>query len=205
LKGIKKLWPAQERAIEQGLLETTENFVIVAPTSAGKTFAAELAMFQTLRQGKRVLYLLPMQAMISEKAREFSYLVPHYSISDGPKGDKADVVISTFEAFYRTTLLNPSAARAFGLAIIDEFHVLYDKLRGFNLEKAITLLKLHGIRMVCLSATFEDKLEVAGWLNAKLVEIPEHPQRKEDVCLVEQWKIELKPDGMDFLLVRVVR
>ena len=173
LKRIKKLWPAQEKAIQRGLLETKDNFVIIAPTSAGKTLAAELAMFQALKQGKRVLYLLPMQALISEKVREFNYLSTNYKVSDGSKWDEANVVIATFESFYRAALLNPDVVRGFGFAVVDEFHVLYDKFRGFSLEKAITLLKLNGIRMICLSATFEDRREVAGWLNAKLVEIPE--------------------------------
>ena len=173
LKHVKKLWPAQERAIEQGLLQSGENFVIIAPTSSGKTFVAELAMLEALKDKKRVLYLLPSHALVSEKASDFKYLTKRYRISYKQPWSKADIVISTFENFYRTSLLNPNAVKGFGLAVVDEFHVLYDRLRGFNLEKAITMLKLNKTRILCLSATFEDRTEVAKWLDARLVEVPE--------------------------------
>lgn len=170
-KKFKELWPAQEMALKFGVLSSNDNFVIIAPTSTGKTLTAELAIYKTLKAKRRVLYLLPMKALLSEKVKEFAYLKPDYSVSDSKWA--SSVVVQTFETFYRTTLLNPNLIRDFGLAVVDEFHILYDKQRGFNLEKAITLLRLLNIRIICLSATFEVKSEVAGWLNAKLVNVPE--------------------------------
>jgi helicase len=70
-------------------------------------------------------------------------------------------------------LSKPDVIRNFSLAIIDEFHLLYDKLRGFNLEKVITIIKEFNMRVICLSATFEDKQEIADWLSASVVEVPE--------------------------------
>lgn len=176
LKGWQDLYPTQQRAIEEGLLDSKRNFVVVAPTASGKTGVAELAMLQTLKEGMRVVYLVPMMSLISDKVREFHYLEGNYKVIEGKSAlrdwDEADVVITTFELFYRTALTARSHVEGFSLAVIDEFHVLYDKLRGFNLEKVITVLREFDIRIICLSATFEDKNEVGEWLNAKVVEVP---------------------------------
>jgi helicase len=176
LKKWEKLNVTQQMAVEEGLLDSKDNFVIIAPTSSGKTGVALLAALQTLEAGGRVLYLVPMTALIADKERDFSDISSkiagfNASLSDW---DKADIVITTFENFYRTALLLPMHAKGFALAIIDEFHVLYDKLRGFNLEKVITILKEMNVRIICLSATFEDKQEISEWLNAKLVLVPEN-------------------------------
>jgi helicase len=175
LKKWEKLNVTQQMAVEAGLLYSRDNFVIIAPTSSGKTGVALLAALQTLEAGGRVLYLVPMTSLIADKERDFSDISSkiagfNASLSDW---DKADIVITTFENFYRTALLWPTHAKGFDLAIVDEFHVLYDKLRGFNLEKVITILKEMNVRTICLSATFEDKQEIREWLNAKLVLVPE--------------------------------
>jgi helicase len=175
LKKWEKLNATQQMAVNAGLLDSKDNFVIIAPTSSGKTGVALLAALRTLEAGGRVLYLVPMKSLIVDKERDFSDISSkiaglNASLSDW---DKADIVITTFENFYRTALLWPMHAKGFVLAIIDEFHVLYDKLRGFNLEKVITILKEMNVRIICLSATFEDKQEISEWLNAKLVLVPE--------------------------------
>ncbi|NIA09471.1 MAG: DEAD/DEAH box helicase [Nitrospiraceae bacterium] len=179
LKGYKSLRPPQKKAVEQGLLENTRNYIIIAPTSTGKTFTAELAMYKTLKSGGRVLYLVPSKALVTEKINDFKYLEEKkdYYVTD-TRGDgawdTAHILVTTFERFFFETLKNPIRTQGFNLAIIDEFHVLYDKFRGFILEKSLILSKEFDLRLICLSATFEDKEEVAEWLgNAVLVTIPE--------------------------------
>jgi len=143
---------------------------------------------QMIENKKRVLYLVPLKALVSEKERDFSKLLQEFEATCiGEKiedWDKSDLVISTFELLYRTALTKPDIIRNFSLAIIDEFHLLYDKLRGFNLEKVITIVKEFDLRIICLSATFEDKQEIAEWLNASVVEVPEEArtiQIKHDI------------------------
>lgn len=177
LKSWKTLYPVQQKATDQGLLEDIKkNFVVIAPTASGKTGVAELAMLQALKARRRVAYLVPMQPLISDKIRDFSYLETKYNydvIEGTPRlrdWDAANVVVTTFELFYRTALIARSYVEGFGLVIIDEFHILYDRLRGFNLEKVITILKEFGARIICLSATFEDRNEIAEWLDARIIE-----------------------------------
>lgn len=173
LKNIDGLWETQQRALDAGLLKSSDNFVIVAPTASGKTLNAEFVIWQVLKSGGKVIYLVPLTALATEKANEFDYMNKDYSVSAKGKWEKADLIITTFEVFYKKALMSKQFLERFSLAIVDEFHVLYDRTRGFNLEKAITLLKKENIRIICLSATFNDKEEISSWLNAKLVEIPE--------------------------------
>lgn len=171
IKGITELWDSQREALETGLLSTGRSFVIIAPTASGKTLNAEFAMLQTLRRNGRCLYLVPLAVLQTEKGEEFSYLhdLGNYRISTKGEWKDAHVVITTFENFYKAALLNRSIVENFNIAIVDEFHILYDQNRGFNLEKAITMLKELDVRIICLSATFEDREEIKGWLDSELV------------------------------------
>lgn len=176
IKGWKELYPAQQIALDKGLLETSSNFVVIVPTASGKTGVAEMAFLQMLKQGRRVAYLVPIHSLINEKRSEFDYLSGEFKIyPDEDKGidfSSADLLIMTFELFYRNALLRPDIVDTFGLIIIDEFHILYDQLRGFNLEKVLTIIKQHKIRIICLSATFEKKEWISEWLDAIIIHIP---------------------------------
>ena len=171
IKGITELWDSQRKALESGLLSTGRSFVIIAPTASGKTLNAEFAMLQTLRRNGRCLYLVPLTVLQTEKGEEFSYFhdLENYQISAKGEWKDAHVVITTFENFYKAALLNRSIVENFNTAIVDEFHILYDQNRGFNLEKAITMLKELNARIICLSATFQDREEIKGWLDSELV------------------------------------
>jgi helicase len=181
LKGWKELNITQTRAVEEGLLKSEDNFVVIAPTASGKTGVAQLAMLQALNSGERVVYLVPMTPLISEKEKDFEDLTAKIAgaKSSPAEWNGSDVVITTFEAFYKTALVSRYRAEGFGLAIVDEFHVLYDPTRGFNLEKVMTILKELGTRVICLSATFEDKSEIGEWLGAKVVVAPEEARKVE--------------------------
>ena len=188
LKGWKELNITQTMALEEGLLDSKDNFVVIAPTASGKTGVAQLAMLQLLSSGGRVVYLVPMTPLISEKEKDFEVFSKKIA---GAKSSTADwngseIVITTFESFYKTALISRHRAEGFSLAIIDEFHVLYDPMRGFNLEKVITILKELGTRIICLSATFEDKTEIGEWLEAKVVVVPKKAR-----------KIEIKHESID--------
>jgi helicase len=173
-KGIPSLWPVQQMAVDQGLLDKEENFIITAPTASGKTFAAELACYKCLKEKGRVIYLVPTNSLINDKSNDFKYLSDEYKISGSSikrsDWNDSDIVITAFESFYKQALLNTEVIEGFDLAIIDEFHILYSRLRGFTLEKIMTLLKIIGTRIICLSATFKDKEEIASWLKARIID-----------------------------------
>ncbi|MEM3671343.1 MAG: DEAD/DEAH box helicase, partial [Thermoprotei archaeon] len=65
-QGLATLWPPQEQAIRSGLLDG-RSLVVCAPTSAGKTLIAELAIANRLtRLGGKALYLVPLRALASQ-------------------------------------------------------------------------------------------------------------------------------------------
>lgn len=188
---LTPLYETQKKALGAGLLSRKDNFVIIAPTAAGKTLAAEFAIYQSLKKHEKTLYLTPTISLCSDKEKDLAYLRDKgYTVTAREGWSKADVVITTFETFYRVALTNFKAIEQFRLAIVDEFHILYDATRGFNLEKAITLLKKIECRIICLSATFEDRDEIKEWLKAELVEIPEQFR-----------KVRLKPDIIDLTTI----
>ena len=73
-KSVFELWTSQIRAIEQGLIEKDENFVVQMPTSAGKTFIAELSILKYLIKfpNKKCIYVAPFRALTNEKEEELS-------------------------------------------------------------------------------------------------------------------------------------
>jgi len=182
LKGWNQLNITQEMALNAGLLDSKDNFVVIAPTASGKTGVAELAMLQMLESGGRIVYLVPMKPLISEKERDFEVLSKKIAGAQSSAKDwnGSEIVITTFESFYKAALISPHHVEGFSLAVVDEFHVLYDPMRGFNLEKVITVLKELGVRIMCLSATFEDRNEIGGWLEkATVVLVPEKARKIE--------------------------
>ena len=175
LKGYKGLNRTQDLTVKRNLLSSQDNFVVIAPTASGKTGVAELAILKELKNSNRVAYLAPLKSLVQEKADKFSeFLEEEYTIFPGGEGNfnTSDLVISTFEGFYKNALLSPFTIESFSLIVIDEFHILYDKLRGYNLEKVLTILKMLDKRIICLSATFENKEKIGDWLEAQLIVVP---------------------------------
>jgi len=176
LKGWQELNAVQKKAVDEGILDRKIGFVIVAPTASGKTGIAEIAMLQELESKRKVIYAVPSHALIDDKLNDFKYLAKTFRVEEGggrySQWKKADLIITTFELLYRACLMSKHFLDDFELVVVDEFHILYDKLRGYNLEKVLTILKQGDIRIICLSATFEDKEEIGEWLEAKVVYIP---------------------------------
>ncbi len=67
-KSIVEFWASQLKALQGDLLTSDDSFVIQMPTSAGKTFIAELAILATLTNSlqKRCLYIAPYRALVNE-------------------------------------------------------------------------------------------------------------------------------------------
>ncbi|MFP4402578.1 MAG: DEAD/DEAH box helicase, partial [Candidatus Nanoarchaeia archaeon] len=178
--GIKELRPSQQKAITQGLFTTNKHMLISAPTASGKTAIAEFAMLQTiLEQKKRVIYVVPLKALASEKYKDFEklysqYFSIHISIGEVQTHNFVkdfDLLLVTAEKLDSLLRHSKEFIKDVGLIIIDEIHLLNDETRGPTLEVLITLFKMKysTIRMIGLSATIKNCEELANWLNAELV------------------------------------
>jgi helicase len=179
--GILELRPSQEKSIRKGLFKNNKNQIVCSPTGSGKTLVAELAMLDSiLNKKKRVIYIVPLKALASEKYKEFyeqygNEFKIRLSIGE-MKNEKYnydyDLLITTSEKLDSLTRHDRSFLENLGLLIVDEIHLLNDEKRGPTLEVILTIFKVKykNIRIIGLSATIGNSVEISRWLGADLIE-----------------------------------
>lgn len=183
--GIKELNPVQKSALDAGLIGEG-NMVVAAPTASGKTLVAEIAALETVRRNRKVVYIVPLKALASEKYEEFREkyeslgLRIGLSIGDKDSSDpwlaKMDIIIITSEKLDSLLRHGIEWAEQIGLVVVDEIHLLDSPDRGPTLE--IVLTRIRGIsnpRILGLSATISNYEEMAGWLGARAVKSDYRP------------------------------
>lgn len=178
-ESILKLRPAQEKAINAGLLEN-KNILVCTPTASGKTLIAELAIAKHVLDKKtKAIYIVPLISLANEKFKEFKRKYSHLfkialSIGDFDSADPYlidyDLIICTSEKLDSLIRHQADWLKYISLLVIDEIHLLNDASRGPTLEILITAMKaLKELQIIALSATIGNPEELADWLNANLV------------------------------------
>jgi len=180
LPDIEELRPAQEKAINAGLLER-KNLLVCTPTASGKTLIAELAGIKSIMENiGKTIYIVPLKALANEKFKDFKkryekYLRIALSIGDL---DSADHYLETYDLIVCTAEKLDSLIRhhapwlsKVATVIVDEVHLINDPGRGPTLEILITMLRklLENVQIIALSATIGNPDELSQWLNAHLV------------------------------------
>ena len=138
-KSIVEFWSSQLKALQSELLTTTDGFVVQMPTSAGKTFIAELSILASLTQKeqKRCLYIAPYRALVNEVENKLAETLGAvgYRVSNLAGGfefdafqnflvTESDVLVATpekVELLYRT---HPEYFENISTVVIDEGHIL---------------------------------------------------------------------------------
>ncbi len=190
--GIRKLNPAQEKAVEAGLLDGV-NLVVASPTASGKTLMAILASASNLFRTKgKVLYLVPLRALASEKFEEFQKFFEgmfsvamstgDYDSSDSWLQDY-DIIILTVEKADSLMRHNVPWIKDVSLVIADEIHLLNDPERGPTLEVVLTKLKREEPQILGLSATIKNVEEIGLWLDAEVVKSDYRPVKLKEGVL----------------------
>lgn len=168
--------PFQVEAVEafrQGL-----DVLVTAPTGSGKTWIAEQAMQEVLRQGGRAFYATPLRALSYQKLRAFreKFGWEQVGVLTGEYRENATapLIVGTTE-IVRNLLLD--GAR-FQLLVLDEAHYIGDVERGSAWEESILLAPLE-TRLILLSATIPNAEEIAAWLRSlgRRVLIATRPER----------------------------
>ena len=179
-KEIDELRPAQEKAIKKGLFEG-KNLLVCTPTASGKTLIAEFAALKSiLEDNGKVVYIVPLRALASEKNKEFTKRYNNLikialSIGDLDSADPYlmdyDLIITTSEKLDSLTRHHTPWLKLIKVVVIDEIHLMNDPSRGPTLEILITILKeiLPKAQFLGLSATIGNPKELAEWLNAETV------------------------------------
>ncbi|HDD72548.1 MAG TPA: DEAD/DEAH box helicase, partial [Candidatus Aenigmarchaeota archaeon] len=108
VSGFSELNPVQKEAVEKGLFEG-RNMIVAAPTASGKTLIAEMAALDSVRSGRKVVYIVPLKALATEKYQEFREkygplgIKTAISIGDLDSSDpwlaNYDIIITTSEKF----------------------------------------------------------------------------------------------------------
>ncbi|MXR51790.1 ATP-dependent DNA helicase [Halovenus sp. WSH3] len=178
--GIESLYPPQAEAVDAGVTEG-ENLVASIPTASGKTLIATLAMAAAVDRGGTALYIVPLRALASEKHEEFAEF-EQYGLdvgvttgnyeSDGGWLSGKDIIVATSEKVDSLVRNDAKWLDDLSCVVTDEVHLVDDGERGPTLE--VTLAKLRSLnpdlQTVALSATIGNADELAGWLDAELVD-----------------------------------
>eukprot|EP01133_Synstelium_polycarpum_P007678 gene7678-8985_t len=193
-KGFEKLNRVQSRLYDWAFF-SNENFLLSAPTSAGKTNVAMLAILHEIglhiqQDGSidldsfKIVYIAPMKSLVQEMVQNFSNRLSSYGITvreltgdsslTGRQIAETQVIVTTPEKW--DIITRKSGERAYTslvrLVIIDEIHLLHDE-RGPVLECIVarTLRTIETtqemVRLVGLSATLPNYEDVAMFLRVK--------------------------------------
>ena len=169
----------QKWAIE-GIVEGN-HVLACCPTGSGKSLPAEFALDYFHSKGKKTIYCSPIKSLSNQKFNDFTLKYPHISIGiitgDIRNNPDANVLVMTTEILLNKlyqiksdTPINSSVsfemdiANELGCVIFDEIHFINDESRGHVWENSIMLLPRH-IQMIGLSATLDDPVKFASWLE----------------------------------------
>ncbi|NQU43213.1 DEAD/DEAH box helicase [bacterium] len=183
-RGVSHLLPLQEKAIaEHGFLHGRP-LLVVAPTSSGKTFVAEIAALKHLEQNKRVIYLAPTKALAEEKYRAFSDLYGHLgyrvvvATRERPDSDRTvlegryDLLVAVYEKMKAFLVARPEMLASVALVVADEIQTLGDPGRGGTVDLLLTKIcqAPYGTQLIGLSAVLgDDAQRLATWLGCDLL------------------------------------
>jgi len=174
----------QSTLIINGLPTKNCNLVLGTSTSTGKTISAELFVHSVLAQGRRVLYVAPMKALVTEKLMEWTRGFPNHQVEiltgDFRKATNGASKLSSADIVVMTTEMLDSQSRAahrspdhwmdnVGLIVMDEGHIIGSPSRGVPGEVGIlrvcSLFPEDPPRVVILSATLPNAPDFANWLS----------------------------------------
>ncbi len=181
--GYQELTEVQRVAVETGIFDG-KNILASAPTNTGKTFIGELAaLVASIRKSaRRSFFLVPLKAIADEKYEDFVNKYSDFGLKvaistrDRTEFDddllSYDLIIATYEKLNALIIRRPKIIQDIGLVVVDEIQNISDVSRGTTLEVLTTRLisSPNQPQIIGLSATIPNAKDVAGWLNAILVQ-----------------------------------
>jgi helicase len=190
--GIKDLYPPQKEAFP--LIAQGKNLVVCVPTASGKSLIAYVAMLNQVLRGHKALYIVPLRALASEKYEDLKALSPmgvKVALSygdydtDDDRLERFDIVVATSEKADSLLRNRTNWLSKLQVIVADEVHLLNDPGRGPTLEVILTRFRHLNpdCQLICLSATVGNSDEVAGWLDAKLVNSDFRPVKLKEGTL----------------------
>lgn len=193
-KNVYEVWKSQFDAMkynEHGLnylSDEVNRALISMPTSAGKSFIAELAIVKTLENNKeqKCIYVAPTRALCTEVENNLFYRLRRLEIN-------VSAILDTDENDYENELLNDvhvlvvtpekldllirrkqDFRNKIGLVVFDEFHKISDNSRGWLLETLITWFLInqnkYNYKILLMSAIVSNTESLNVWLGNDKIE-----------------------------------
>jgi len=215
--GVAQLMPAQQLAVEAGLLYG-KDLLVVAATASGKTFIGEMAGLKNYLEGRgRTLFLVPLVALANQKYERFTERYGTYAKTGlltgvsrlnlpetrkvGDRNPNAPIIVGTYEGVDNMIRCGKKMS-SIATVVIDEVQMLEDKDRGHRLDGMIARLKYlcPQAQFLYLSATIGSPKVLAKKLNCTLVQYAERPvgleryllfvERKQKIPSIKQFTTE---------------
>jgi helicase len=215
--GVKQLMPAQQLAVEAGLL-FGKDLLVVAATASGKTFIGEMAGMKNYLEGRgRTLFLVPLVALANQKYERFSERYGKFAKTGlltgvsrlnlpetrkvGDRNPQAPIIVGTYEGVDNMIRCGQKM-KNIATVVIDEVQMLEDKDRGHRLDGMIARLKYlcPQAQFLYLSATIGSPKVLAKKLNCTLVQYADRPvgleryllfvERKQKIPTIKQMTTE---------------
>lgn len=185
-----ELWRSQIAAVSTiNAMEATgrPNFLVKAPTSAGKTNIAELTILRRIMDSvggdnKKCIYVAPFRSLASEIERKLRrhlgslkvrvavlYGGFEVSLADRLATENASVLVATPEKVSALFRYLPNFAKEVGLIVLDEGHQIERGVRGLRYEMLIQRLvrKYSGTetRITLMSALLGSTELLSKWIS----------------------------------------
>jgi len=215
--GVSQLMPAQQLAVEAGLLHG-KDLLVVAATASGKTFIGEMAGIKNYLEGRgRMLFLVPLVALANQKYERFTARygkmaktglltgVSRLNLPEtrkvGDRNPQSPIIVGTYEGVDNMIRCGQKMTNI-ATVVIDEVQMLEDADRGHRLDGMIARLKYLApqAQFLYLSATIGSPKTLAEKLNCSLVQYSERPvgleryllflERKQKIPTIKQMTTE---------------
>jgi len=203
--GVTHLMPAQQLAVEAGLL-FGKDMLVVAATASGKTFIGEMAGIKNYLEGRgRTLFLVPLVALANQKYERFTQRYGKFAKTAlltgvsrlnlpetrkvGERDPRSPIVVGTYEGVDNMIRSGQKMAKI-ATVVIDEVQMLEDADRGHRLDGLIARLKYlcPQAQFLYLSATIGSPKTLAKKLNCSLVQYADRPVGLERYLLFVERK-----------------
>lgn len=206
---IYSLLPSQREVISE-VLTPKKSIIVCMPTSAGKSFLAEMQILFSLHNyhtndfNPTVCYVVPTNALIEqvkndlkEDFKSFNLNIetalPYYDVDQIEEEilnrKHIDILISTPEKLESLVRQEHPSIMNTRLVVVDEAHNIADKSRGSKFELVLAAIKqkLKDANFMLLSPFISNADEIGEWLaesnrNASVVSVEWSPTRQYIGC-----------------------
>ena len=169
-------------------INTGNNVITIASTSAGKSVIAYHAISCSLSDGLTSIYTAPVKSLANQKYSDLCNMFEPENVGlitgDVSTNSQAPILVMTAEVLRNHMMMtsSPLLSRVKHV-ILDEAHYLGDSQRGVVWEQ-ILISRGEKVRFVLLTATLPNGEELAGWVsNCTGVETHLVVQKKRPVPL----------------------